>query len=49
MGEAKFHPCPCCDLGGMSEVECASRIEIDREQRTFGGEAMAKLAPKLDF
>jgi len=23
--------------------------QIDREQRTFGGEAMAKLAPKLDF
>jgi hypothetical protein len=23
--------------------------QIDREQRTFGGEAMAKLAPKLEF
>lgn len=24
-----FHPCPCCDLGGMDDAPCPSRVEID--------------------
>ena len=41
MSKPGFHPCPCCNLGGMDDVECNARKAIrEAEERATAALAL---------